>query len=179
MEGYLSEIRLFGGNFAPRGWAFCDGRQIGIANNEILYTLLGTTYGGDGVNTFNLPDLRGRVPVGTGQGLGLPNVILGQVGGTETTTMTIAQMPAHNHVGTGSVSIPIYNAVGNIGSPTDSVLASLTEAYSTAPQDSSLKPTTAPVTPALTGSTNSFSIIQPYLVTNYIICTEGIFPSRN
>jgi microcystin-dependent protein len=179
MEGYISEIRIFGGNFAPRGWAFCNGAQISIANNEALYTLIGTTYGGDGQATFNLPDLRGRVPVGTGQGPGLPNIILGQVGGTETTSMTINSMPTHNHIVTGTLTIPVHKGAGNTGAPANNILAGLTNAYTTAAPDNNLKPESATVTLANTGNGLPFDIIQPYLVTNYIICTEGIFPSRN
>ncbi|QSW88747.1 phage tail protein [Flavobacterium endoglycinae] len=179
MEGYLSEIRIFAGNFPPRGWVFCNGSQLPISNYDALYALIGTTYGGDGVTTFNIPDLRGRVPIGTGQGPGLSPIVLGQVIGTESTTMTTNQMPAHNHVGTGSLAIPVYKGAGNIGAPTDSVLAGLTNAYSSAAQDSALKPQTVTLTVSATGGNIPFSIIQPYLSTNYIICIEGIFPSRN
>lgn len=179
MEGYLSEIRIFAGNFPPRGWAFCNGSQLAISSFDALYALIGTTYGGDGVNTFNIPDLRGRVPVGTGQGPGLPAVALGQVMGTESTTMTTSQMPAHNHVASGSLAIPVYKGAGNIGSPTDAVLAGLNSAYSSAGQDGALKPQIVSLTVSSTGGNTPFSIIQPYLTTNYIICIEGIFPSRN
>lgn len=96
-EPFLAEIMMFGGNFAPRGWAFCDGQILSIAQNTALFSLLGTTYGGDGRTTFGLPDLRGRVPLHHGNGTGLTDRKLGQKGGTETNTMTIQQMPAHTH----------------------------------------------------------------------------------
>lgn len=179
MEGYLSEIRIFAGTFPPEGWAYCNGAQLNIADNQALFILIGTIYGGDGVNTFNLPDLRGRVPVGTGQGPGLPAVVLGQISGTENTTMTTAQMPSHSHIGTGTFSLPVYTGPGNSGSPSDSVLAGLTEAFSSEVQDGTLKPQTVPITLSPAGNSQPFSIIQPYLSTNYIVCTQGIYPSRN
>ena len=97
-EPFLAEIIMFAGNFAPRGWAFCQGQILSIAQNTALFSLLGTTYGGNGQTTFALPDLRGRVPVGTGQGPGLPNVNLGDPAGEPTHTLIITEMPAHNHV---------------------------------------------------------------------------------
>ena len=97
-EPFIAEIIMFGGNFAPRGWAFCDGQLLAINTNQALFSLLGTTYGGDGRTTFGLPDLRGRVPVHPGTGPGLTQRRLGEKGGTETNTMNINQMPEHNHI---------------------------------------------------------------------------------
>src|SRR5690349_7266038 len=105
MEGTIAEIRMFAGNFAPRNWAFCSGQLMSIASNTALFSLLGTTYGGNGVTTFALPDLRGRQPVGTGQGPGLTNRILGEISGTETATLLITQLPAHTHTVTNSLTI--------------------------------------------------------------------------
>ena len=96
-EPFLGEIIMFAGNFAPRGWALCNGQILSIAQNTALFSILGTTYGGDGQSTFALPDLRGRVPTGTGQGPGLPAVVLGEAAGTPTVTLTINQLPTHNH----------------------------------------------------------------------------------
>src|SRR3954468_23228168 len=96
-EPFLGEIRMFGGNFAPRGWAFCNGQILSIAQNTALFSLLGTTYGGNGQTTFGLPDLRGRVAVSAGQGPGLSNYSLGELAGSESVTLTSANMPAHNH----------------------------------------------------------------------------------
>ena len=96
-EPYLGDVRMFGGNFAPRTWAFCDGRLLSISQNSALYSLLGTTYGGDGITTFALPDLRGRVPVGQGQAPGLSNYVMGQRAGTEQVTLLMSNLPSHNH----------------------------------------------------------------------------------
>src|SRR5215211_5950019 len=101
MEGYIAEIRLFAGNFAPRGWAFCYGQILSIAQNTALFSLLGTTYGGNGQTTFALPDFRSRVPVGAGTGPGLANISLGEVSGHETVTLLLNQMPVHTHPVTG------------------------------------------------------------------------------
>ena len=99
---YIGELRLFGGNFAPYGWALCNGQLISISQNSPLYQLIGTTYGGDGVNTFGLPNLQGRFPIHQGQGTGLQNYVLGQIAGSETITLTGQQLPAHNHGAMGS-----------------------------------------------------------------------------
>lgn len=180
MEGYLGEIRLFGGNFAPRGWMFCNGASLSIAGYEAVFVLIGTIYGGDGQTTFKLPDLQGRIPVGTGQGPGLPNVVLGQIGGTETVTMTTAQMPAHTHLaGVGTLTIPTFSGPGNTASPTGNILAGSDKAYTAEAPDGNLKPETASITVGGAGSSQPFEIIQPSLSTYYIICVEGIFPSRN
>lgn len=179
MEGTVGEIRVFAGNFAPLNWAFCNGASLSIAGNEVLYTLIGTIYGGDGQVTFNLPNLSSRIPVGTGQGPGLPSIVLGQIAGSESITMSSAQMPAHNHIGTGSISIPTLGEADTSGSPTDAELAGLPSAYSTEAADSSLKAETSAVTLAATGQGQPFSIMQPYLAANYIICTVGIFPTQN
>jgi microcystin-dependent protein len=105
MEGTIGEIRMFAGTFAPRTWAFCSNQLISIAQNTALFSILGTTYGGNGQTTFALPDFRGRVAVGTGTGPGLPNVQLGQMAGTPTVTLLTTNMPAHNHAVTGTVTI--------------------------------------------------------------------------
>ena len=112
-QPYIGEIRMFAGNFAPVDWAFCDGSTQAISQNDTLFTLIGTTYGGDGQNTFNLPDLRGRLPVHMGQGVGLNNYIIGEITGSENVTLTYNQLPYHNHAlaaesagGTAAVSSP-------------------------------------------------------------------------
>lgn len=179
MEGTLGEVRIFAGNFAPAGWFFCNGSVLSIAQFEALFVLIGTTYGGDGVNTFGLPNLQSRIPIGTGQGPGLPNVVLGQTGGTESVAMSINQMPTHNHVATANISISAYAAADTVGSPTGAYFAGLTGAYSDAVADTTLKSQTVPVVLGAAGSGSPIDIIQPYLALNYIICAQGIFPSRN
>lgn len=169
---YIGEIRMFGGTFAIRGWAFCDGSSQAISQNDVLYALIGTTYGGDGVNTFNLPDLRGRVPVGTGQGSGLQNYTIGQSGGAETVTLSIGTLPTHNHLAAAN------NAAGDSNSPAGAsawAQASGNSRYSTNP------PTGAMNFGALSSAGNSqpHENMIPFQCINYIIALEGIFPPRN
>lgn len=179
MEGYIGEVRLFAGNFAPGGWAFCDGSSQSIAVYTAAYSILGTTFGGDGQTTFNLPDLRGRVAVGTGTGQGLQNIVLGQAAGTENVTLTTAQMPGHTHAASATISFPAYSDAGDSGSPSGNILAGLTGAYSTQAADTHVAPAATTGTTSIVGSNVPFSILQPVLAANYIICLEGIFPSRN
>src|SRR6478752_7772156 len=110
-QPFVGEIRMFGGNFAPAGWAFCNGQVLPISENDVLFNLIGTTYGGDGQETFALPNLQSRVPIHMGQGPGLSSYTIGEMGGTETVTLTTNQIPAHNHVpaannGTGTSTNP-------------------------------------------------------------------------
>lgn len=179
MEGYIGEIRLFAGNFAPRGWVFCDGTQYSISNNEVLFSIIGTIYGGDGQNNFKVPDLRGRIPVGTGQGPGLSNIILGQAGGVENTAMSIGQMPSHSHAATATISFPAFSDGGDSGSPSGAILGGLQGAYSTQPADTHIAPAVTKGSLSVTGSGMPFGIVNPVMATNYIICFEGIYPSRN
>jgi microcystin-dependent protein len=172
-EAFIGSIMMFAGNFAPRGWAFCQGQLLPIAQNTALFSILGTTYGGNGQTTFALPDLRGRAPIGTGQGPGLTNVDLGQSAGSETVTLTVNQLPAHNHVvACDSTSAggadPTNSFPGNPGSLSGAQLYGSTAGATMAP---------AMIQPA--GGSQPFSVRQPYLGINYIICLEGIFPSRN
>ena len=111
-QPYIGEIRLFGGNFAPFGWAFCNGAIMSIAQNTAMFQLLGTSYGGDGQSTFGLPDLQGRVPIHQGQGAGLSSYVMGQTGGTETVTLTAAQLPQHSHAAVGSGGNPVVSPLG-------------------------------------------------------------------
>lgn len=178
MEGTIAEIRLFAGNFAPRNWAFCQGQILSIAQNTALFSILGTTYGGNGQTTFGLPDFRGRVAVGTGQGPGLSPYVLGQLGGTETVTLTVQQMPSHNHLmnaneGNGKSQNPANGFLAAGVVPTQSNAAVSNYASSS---DGTLLSATAI---SLTGGSQPHNNIQPYLGMNYIICLFGIFPSRN
>lgn len=157
-EPYIGEIVMFAGNFAPRGWAFCQGQVMSIAQNTALFSILGTTYGGNGTTTFNLPDLRGRLPLGTGSGLGLSPRELGEMSGQESVTLKVADLPAHTH----GVAVTVGNTAGAVaiagvsgGTPGNTI--------QTAPAGSN---TPIPITP-------------PYLGINFIIATEGIYPSRS
>ena len=181
----MAEIRMFAGNFAPRGWAFCWGQIISIAQNTALFSLLGTTYGGNGQTTFALPDLRGRVPRGTGTGPGLQNVNLGEISGSPSHTLIITEMPAHNHVAVpGAVRMPCSSGAGDTDDPTDAMLAVSAkgdEQYlaSGGTATGFLPGTVQGVTIGIAGGSQPFSIMNPYLGMNYIIATEGIYPSRN
>jgi microcystin-dependent protein len=180
MEGYIAEIRLFAGTFAPRSWAFCQGQIMSISQNTALFSLLGTTYGGDGQTTFALPDFRGRVAVGTGQGPGLPTIQLGQVAGETTHTLIATEMPAHSHTvapgaynGAPASSANPANAVPSIGKlPSSGETLNL---FSTTAPNASMAPTTS----SIAGGSQPHNNMQPYLGMNYIICLEGIYPSRN
>jgi microcystin-dependent protein len=162
---YLGEIRLFAGNFAPAGWAFCDGRPLPISENDALFTLIGTTYGGDGQETFNLPDLRSRVPLHIGNG-----VILGETGGVESVTLTVQQTPTHSHPLLGST------ALGSSTTPQNAVLAQDNIAGADLYIEDT--PTASMATTAITpvGGSQPHENLQPYLVINYIIALFGVFP---
>ena len=179
MEEYIGEIRLFAGNFAPLGWAFCDGTLYSIATYSTTFAILGTIYGGDGQVTFAVPDLRGRIAVGTGTGLGLSNIVLGQKGGTESVTMTVAQMPAHVHAAVSTINFPANSEGGGTAPPSDAILGGLQGAYSTQPANTHVAPATVNGSLTTVGGNIPFNIIQPVMATNYIICLEGIFPSRS
>jgi len=168
-QPFLGEIFLVPYNFAPRGYAFCAGQILPIAQNTALFSLLGTTFGGNGQTTFALPDLRGRVAVGAGQGPGLSNVDLGQVGGTETVTLTQAQLPAHVHLAAAS------QAAGTSSRPSNQFPAAGQPVYGATSDGTTLNPEFV----QSAGSNQPFSIEQPSLGLNYIIALEGIFPSRN
>jgi microcystin-dependent protein len=179
MEGYLAVLWMFAGNFAPRGWAFCMGQLLAIAQNTALFSLLGTTYGGNGQTTYALPDLRGRVPVGAGQGPGLPTINLGEMAGSPTRTLTINEIPVHNH----TITVQAVNTAGTTHTPGSATsLAQLVDSrsnplnvYSTAAANTSIPGGLS----GTAGGSQPHSIMQPYLGMNYVICLEGIFPSRN
>ena len=187
MDEFLGTIKIFGFNFAPRGWATCQGQILPIAQNTALFSLLGTTYGGNGQTTFALPDLRGRTAVGMGQGPGLSSYDIGQVGGTENTTLLVTQMPAHTHAPTLAVTAALHaeGINGTDNNPNGKMLASGTGIY-VAPDVANNRTmaaesivVTSSLTLATAGNSQPFSILQPYLGVNYSICLEGIFPPRN
>lgn len=166
-EPFLGQIMIVPYNFAPRGWAFCAGQILPIAQNTALFSLLGTTYGGNGQTTFALPDLRGRVPLGAGQGPGLSNYTLGQVSGTEAETLIISQMPAHTH------SVKCSSDDADTAKPADNF-------FGNAPSYSTTSDTTMDAAVVgNTGGSQPHNNIQPYLTLNFVIALEGIFPSRN
>lgn len=182
---FLGEIRLFAGNFNPRGWAFCNGALLAISQNDALYALLGTTFGGDGVNTFGLPDLRGRLPVGQGAGPGLSSYVIGQMSGTESVTLTSNQMPTHSHVFYASTTAGSLDRPGATAQPAKAVQSvggqsALLYVIPPTGTGSPITPVTmnaANINPA--GGNQPHENLMPLLTINYIIALEGIFPSRN
>lgn len=171
MDPTMAQIMMFGGNFAPQDWHFCDGSLISIAENSALFSLLGTTYGGDGWQTFALPDLRGRIPVGTGSGPGLPSVELGEHGGSETFTLTTNTMPAHNH------TLYAFKEAADQKTPAKNLLADTGTDKDYTPNAPNVVLDSKAITPV--GAAKPVSNVQAYLAINYIICTQGIYPSRN
>ena len=169
MEPFVGELRLFGFDWAPRQWARCDGQLMTISSNTALFSLLGTTYGGDGRNTFALPDLRGRLPMGHGAGPGLSQYAPGQIGGQEQVTLQPQQLPPHNHDVSAASS-----ATGKNPSNALPAVTSAGSSYGTVP-DLSMSPTMVHGG----GNGQPHENRQPYLVLNWCIALEGIYPSRN
>ncbi|MDQ5929530.1 MAG: hypothetical protein QG594_1309 [Bacteroidota bacterium] len=180
MDGTIGEIRMFAGNFAPKNWAYCQGQLLPISQNAALFSILGTTYGGDGRTTFALPDFRSRVAVGTGTGPGLSSYVLGQKAGSETNTLLQTNLPPHTH------SLNVSNANATIETPETGSTIAVTgtgspRAFTPELSFNSATPNVAlnPLSVGATGSNIPVNNIQPYLGINYIICLYGIFPSRN
>lgn len=167
---FIGEIRMFGFNFPPRGWALCNGQLMAIAQNTALFSLLGTTYGGNGQTTFALPNLQGRVPIHQGQGLGLSPYSMGQQAGTENVTLLSTQMPQHNH------TLIASSADAASGKPAGKYLATTAAPTYNAAQDGTVL---GAQSIGLQGGNQPFTIIQPYLVVSFCIALVGIFPSRN
>lgn len=162
-QPYVGEIRMFGGNFAPAGWMFCEGQLLPISENETLFQLIGTTYGGDGQSTFALPDLRGRIPIHQGNGF-----ILAETGGAEEITLTVNQMPAHSHALLASNNIPASsNPANNV---TGQAAAKI---YRVGSPAVNLNPASV----SSVGGSQPHTNFQPYLCVNFIISLFGIFPS--
>ncbi len=182
MEGTLAEIRLFAGNFAPRGWQLCNGQLLAISQWTAVFALVGTIYGGNGQTTFGLPDFRGRIAVGTGNGAGLPSVQLGEMSGSNGVTLLSINLPAHNHTLTGGVALQGVNDAGGLNTdPTGRYLAA-TMSFTNLATD------VVPMNPAsvsrnlqlgIAGNSTPISNKSPYLGINYVFCVEGIFPSRD
>ena len=162
-EPFLGEIKIISWNFPPKGWTFCNGQLLPINQNQALFSILGTTYGGDGRQTFGLPNLQGRMPVHVGNG-----IVLGELGGETAHTLNISELPAHNHVAVGSTNDPSGLLGGNLWAK------QTTNPYAAAP--------TAAMDPSCilpTGGNQPHENMSPYLVLNFIIALQGIFPSQN
>ncbi len=173
-EPLLGSIGIFGGNFAPRGWAFCEGQLLPIAQNSALFSILGTTYGGDGRTTFALPDLRGRAPIGPGNGPGLSSYRLGEKGGTENVTLNVTNMPAHSHMlnGLGGTNDSNFLQNNYLASNRD------VKVYGTLEVGETLIPLNGQSI-GTAGGNQSHTNMQPYLALNYCIALVGLFPSRS
>lgn len=174
-EAFIGEVRVFGGNFAPANWHLCDGSLLPISEYDALFALIGTVYGGDGMNTFGIPDLRGRLPVGQGQGLGLTNRIIGQSFGSESVSLVTNQLPAHNHA---------FNATtdtATASSPANGVFSTQTDGDKiyVAANGTNQPAVLAANSVVQTGGSQPHDNIMPSLGISYIICLNGIFPSRN
>jgi microcystin-dependent protein len=170
-QPYVGEIRMFGGNFAINGWAFCNGVLISISQNPTLYQVIGTTYGGDGVNTFALPDLQGRIPVHQGQGAGLQNYVLGQKGGVETVSLTVAQIPAHSHTAMGSAT------GGAASNPSNATWGNSAIANKSFGPGTSANASMNAGSLGMTGNNQPHDNLLPFLVLNFIIALYGVYPS--
>jgi microcystin-dependent protein len=180
-EPFIGEIIMFGGNFAPRSWALCDGQLLPIAQNTALFSILGTTYGGDGRTTFALPGLRGRVPVHAGSGPGLSTRRLGEKGGSETNTLTVNNMPSHNHG--VSATLRCNGSAGNANTApgnsisNDAGVSSAT--YSTSAPNADMSAGSINVSQSNVGANQAVNNMQPFLAINFIIALQGIYPSRS
>lgn len=202
-EPFLGTVMIWAPNFAPRGWAFCQGQLMAISTNSALFSLLGVVYGGNGQTTFGLPNLAGRVPVGQGQSPGTSSYVLGETSGTENVTLTTAQMPMHNHGATlNEVTVEATLQASNAPTSANTTVPAqgsyLTaspaapvgpsaQIYSSSPDPSTLvglngvsaNVTGGTVAVAPNGSSLPFPVMQPYQCLNYVIALEGVFPSRN
>ncbi len=169
-DPYLGEIRMFAGYYPPEYWEFCNGQLLPIAQYDALFSLIGTTYGGDGVNTFALPDLRGRTPVNQGQGTGLSNRLMGQMGGMEKVELSVSHLPSHTH------PVEISTAAGTLASPADAFWAANVNQYSSSVSNGLMN--SGAITS--TGESQGHDNMMPYLCISYIICVQnGIFPNRD
>lgn len=168
-QPYIGEIRMFGGNFAPAGWMLCEGQLLPIAENDALFTLIGTTYGGDGQSTFGLPDLRGRIPIHTGTGMGLNTRVLGETLGTEWVTLSKSQMPVHQHPlaasGLATLGDPGGRLLGNTGAQSLYV-----------DTDPGVTMSSGALVPR--GGSQPHTNVMPFLCVSFIISLFGIFPSQ-
>lgn len=172
-EPFIGEIRMFGGNFAPRGWALCNGQLLSIAQNQALFSILGTNYGGNGQTTFALPDLRSRVPMHFGQGPGLSNRSIGELGGTESVTLLATQIPAHSH------PVACSSNSGNSNSPAGRVWSKDAGVQSATYTSNAPNAVMAAGAIGNAGGSQPHDNVQPFTCVNFVIALEGIYPSRN
>jgi microcystin-dependent protein len=172
-EPFIGNVILFGGTFAPVGWVFCDGSLLPISQYDVLFNLIGTTYGGDGQTNFAVPDLRSRIPVHQGQGIGLSNYVIGQVAGVESVTLVPAQIPPHSH--------PLLSNSGTAGSadPTNNFLAAQSTLNEYIPAASANSVMNGAAVAMSAGGVQPHANIMPCLALNYIIAFEGIYPSQS
>lgn len=171
MEPMIGEVRIFAGNFAPRNWAFCEGQLLAINSNQALFSILGTTYGGDGRTTFGLPDLRGRAAIAPGNGPGLPSYRLGEKGGSPTNILNTTQIPAHTH----TAAVQVNTSDAGESNPNGQFLGAGAVYAEEATSNAHL----GGVSVGNTGGNQPINNQQPYLGVHYIIAVQGVFPSRN
>lgn len=188
-EPFVGEIMIAGFNYAPQGWALCNGALLSTSQNSALFSLLGVQFGGNGSQNFALPDLQGRAPIGQGPGAGLGNVTMGQKAGAESVTMIQSQMPLHNHVvpsGSASVALPVSSAPGTTPNPIGAVLAqpasSIPQYVTTVPAgtegSTTLTGTTGSTFTSIAGGSQPLPVRDPYLGINFCIALQGVFPQR-
>lgn len=176
MEGYIAQVLMFAGTFAPKNWAYCQGQIINISSNTALFSLIGTYYGGNGTTTFALPDFQGRAAIGAGQGPGLPPIEIGEMGGAEGSTMTVNQMAGHTH--TPTATVPVSGQNGTTNEINNNI-------YATSPGDTYTNLSLAngslggvKGSDSSVGNSVPFGLRQPYLGMNFVICLYGSFPAR-
>lgn len=183
MDPFLGEIKMVGFNYAPTGYAFCQAQLMPISQNAALFALLGTTFGGDGVQTFSLPDYRGRMPVGMGNGPNLSPIVQGEVSGTESTQILSAQIPQHLH----TIAVPATAGAANSQAPSTTGFLAMTAdtarggstTVGTYASSGTAETSLLPFNSGLAGGSQPLPIRNPYLGTNFIIAMNGVFPSRN
>jgi len=174
-DAYMGQVETFAFNFCPSGWLPADGRLVALNQYQALYSLLGTTYGGNGTTSFALPDLRGRVAIGPGQGPGQPTYRWGQTGGTAQSTLTLNNLPAHSH----TAILRAHNAPGTSDNPANGLMADFPDGqsiYAPGPSDVSMSPEAVQI--GTTGSSQPVSVMQPYIAMTACIATQGLYPPR-
>lgn len=178
-QPYVGQIDMFGGNFAPKGFAMCNGQLMSIPQNQALFSLIGTFYGGNGVSTFALPNLQSNLPIHMGQGPGLSNYAIGQVGGSQNVTLTVTQIPQHNHMLNATTANANANPIGPTLIPATATGDSGPLFYCNPATDQPVPVALAPAVCGVSGQSQSHNNLMPSLCITFIIALQGIFPSRN